>query len=192
MKIRSLCILAGLAAAIPAFAQQTDTLRMPHERGFWGHAGLSFGRGELDVDCPSPFDCDRTDRIFRGYFGGRFNNAFGLEAGVLRFGEYRRGGGETDGWGADLALVAGFPIGANSAIFGKVGGVYSRMEVTGEAAGFSTGKERGFGPRFGVGAQVGFTKEWALRADWDRYRIPLPGGKEDLDTWTVGLQYTFR
>jgi hypothetical protein len=43
-----------------------------------------------------------------------------------------------------------------------------------------------------VGAQLGLTKEWALRADFDRYRLPLPGSHEDLEALTLGVQYTFR
>lgn len=195
MKPRSLAISLLLAAAAPALAQSSsdDTWRMPYERGFWGHAGISWGRGELDADCPAGFGCDRRDhRVWRAYAGGRFNNSIGLEVGALNIGDYSRGGGITDGWGMDLALVAGIPIGANSAVFGKLGGIYARTEVTGSAPGFATGKERDTGLRFGVGAQLGFTPNWALRADWDRYDLPLPGGREELDVFMLGLQYTFR
>jgi OmpA-OmpF porin, OOP family len=189
----------GLGLAAPSFAQSppqttdTDTWRMPYERGFWGHAGLSFGQSKLDAGCPVGFPCDDKDQTFRLYAGGRFNNAIGLELGVLNPGRFRRGGGETDGWGADAALIAGIPIGANSSIFGKLGVIYSRMEVTASPlSGVQTGKERGFGGRWGVGAQVGLTRTWALRADFDRYLIPLPGDHEDLETLTLGVQYTFR
>ena len=181
----------GLGLAAPSFAQtQSDTWRMPYERGFWGHAGVSAGPSRLKADCPAGTSCDDKDYMFRAYAGGRFNNTIGLELGVLNLGKYQRGGGDTDGWGADLALIAGFPIGANSAIFGKVGAIYARTEVDG--TGLDTGKERGFGARFGVGGQLGLTKEWALRADLDRYKLPLPGGKENLDTVMFGVQYTFR
>jgi OOP family OmpA-OmpF porin len=197
MKLKSLLpFIAGLALAAPALAQptdtqRTDTWRMPYERGFWGHAGISFGQSKLDASCPAPFPCDDKDQTFRLYAGGRFNNAIGLELGVLNPGRFRRGNGETDGWGADAALIAGIPIGANSSIFGKLGVVYSRMEVTGIAS-LPPGKESGFGGRWGVGAQVGLTKTWALRADFDRYRLPLPADHEDLETLTLGVQYTFR
>lgn len=199
LSLSTCAILAlGLGLAAPSFAQPTttatdDTWRMPYERGFWGHAGLSVGRGELDADCPAGFGCDLKDhRVWRAYAGGRFNNAIGLEVGALNIGDYSRGGGITDGWGVDLALVAGIPIGANSAIFGKLGGIYARTEVTGDAPGFSTGKERDLGLRYGVGAQLGLTKQWALRADLDRYDLPLPGGRENLDVFMLGAQYTFR
>jgi len=204
MKTALLPVVAVLAAAVaPAFAQSTttttssttttDTWRMPYERGFWGHAGVSFGQSSLDIDCPGGVSCDDKDQFLKAYAGGRFNNAVGLEVGVMNFGKFPIGTGEIDGWGADASLVAGFPIGANSSVFGKLGVVYARMEVagTGFPAGVA-GKERGFGMRYGLGAQVGLTKEWALRADWDRYRVPLPADHENLDAFTLGVQYTFR
>lgn len=205
MHYRTTAVIAlaalGLATSGLATAQTTrspsttDSWRMPYQSGFWGHAGLSFGQSKFKDACISGFDCDDKDQAFRLYAGGRFNNAVGLEAGLFNMGKFQRGGGETDGWGLDLALVAGVPIGANSAVFGKLGAVYGRTEVSGTATpgqGLQTGKERGFGPRFGVGGQVGLTPQWALRADWDRFRMPLPGGKEDIDSLMLGVQYTFR
>ena len=175
-------LAAGLALAAPSFAQTTgsmDSWRMPYERGFWGHAGLSLGRAEVDVP-----NTDKAD-FGRLYAGGRFNNAVGLEVGALRFGDFGQTA-ETDGYGIDFALIAGFPIGANSAIFGKAGAVWSRTETAG------AGSERGWGPRFGIGGQIGLTPTWAVRADWDRYKVRFVGGKEDVDTLTLGIQYTFR
>lgn len=201
MKTRLLMTAVSLALAAPAFAQSTpttsssstDTWRLPHERGFWGHAGISFGQSKFDQTCPPGFGCDDKDQFWKLYAGGRFNNAFGLELGVMNFGKFSAGGGEMDGWGADATIVAGIPLGANSSVFGKLGVVYARTEVSAQpASGIATGKERGFGARWGVGAQVGLTKEWALRADFDRYRVPLPGDHEDVEALTLGVQYTFR
>src|SRR5512134_50482 len=99
MKSSSLATAALLALAAPAFAQSTDTStdtwRLPHERGFWGHAGLSFGQSKLDLSCPSGFGCDDKDQFWKAYAGGRFNNTFGLELGVMNFGKFSLGGGET-------------------------------------------------------------------------------------------------
>ena len=192
----------GFAASGTASAQTTtspttsDTWRMPYQSGFWGNAGLSFGQSKFKDGCAPGFACDDKDQAFRLYAGGRFNNAVGLEAGVFNLGKFQLGGGgaDTKNWGVDLALVAGIPIGANSAIFGKLGLLYGRTKVEGSPAapGLATGKESGFGPRFGIGGQLGLTPQWALRADWDRFRIPTPGDKEDIDTLMLGVQYTFR
>lgn len=190
-------VALGLALGAPALAQPTttttDTWRMPYERGFWGHAGISFGQSKLDdLQCTSGFSCDDKDQAFKLYAGGRFSNIFGLEVGALNFGKFSANGGEADGWGADAALIAGIPIGANSSIFGKLGVIYARTETSSSVAGISTGKERGFGGRWGVGGQLGLTKEWAIRADYDRYRLPFPGDHRDLETMMLGVQYTFR
>ena len=192
MKLPATAVLLALAAPVLAQQQPTDTYRMPYERGFWGHAGVSFGQSKLDTECPSGFSCDDKDQFLKGYAGGRFNNIFGLELGVMNFGRFQSGGGEADGWGADVALLAGIPIGANSAIFGKLGVIYARTEVTASAPGIVTGKESDVGGRWGVGAQLGLTKEWALRADFDRYLVPFAGDHQDLEALTLGLQYTFR
>ena len=116
----------------------------------------------------------------------------GLEFGVLNIGKFFANGGEADGWGADAALIAGIPIGANSAIFGKAGVIYARTEISATTPVITEGKERGWGGRWGVGAQLGLTKDWALRADFDRYRLPFPGDHRDLETMMLGVQYTIR
>ena len=191
-------VALGLGIVAPSFAQSQpqatdDTWRMPYERGFWGHAGISFGQSKLDdLSCTPGLRCDDKDQAFKLYAGGRFSNIFGLEVGVLNIGKFYANGGEADGWGADAALIAGIPIGANSAIFGKLGVIYARTEISATAPVISEGKERGFGGRWGVGAQLGLTKEWALRADFDRYRLPFPGDHRDLETMMLGVQYTFR
>lgn len=200
MKPLSMAALLALSAGFiaPAYAQTTtttttDTWRMPYERGFWGHAGVSFGQSKLDdVNCAPGFGCDDKDQAFKLYAGGRFSNIFGLEVGLLNFGKFSANGGEADGWGADAALIAGIPIGSNSAIFGKLGVIYGRTEINAAVPGVTTGKERGFGGRWGAGAQVGLTPQWALRADYDRYRMPFPGDHRDIETAMVGVQYTFR
>ncbi|MGQ0547825.1 MAG: outer membrane protein [Betaproteobacteria bacterium] len=199
MNSRLHAIAAALAvAALPALAsaqatQQDTGWRMPHERGFWGHAGLSLGRSELDIACPAGNPCDDTEQAFRAFAGGRFSNTFGGEIAYVKFGDFTRGGGETDAEGLDLALMAGIPFANNWSIFGKVGGIYTQVDVTGTSPGLVTGGENGWGARFGAGLQMGLTQNWALRADYDRYRIKVPGGgRENVDTFLIGAQYTFR
>src|SRR5687768_1595044 len=128
LTVSAAALATGVALAGPAFSQTTtpggsmEGWRMPYERGFWGHAGLSLGRAEVDAP-----NTDKAD-FGRLYAGGRFNNAVGLEVGALRFGDFGQTA-ETDGYGIDFALMAGFPIGANSAIFAKAGAVWSRTET---------------------------------------------------------------
>lgn len=199
--MKAIAFAAALAslAVVPAVQAQTTAsgsgISWPHQRGFWGHVGASFGRSEFDASCPGGgFTCDDTDQAYRIFAGGRFNNAIGAEIAWINLGEWARGGGDTDSQALDLALTAGIPFGQNNrhSVFLKAGVNYARSEAQGSAPGLQTGKEDGWGPRFGVGASFGLTDNWAIRADWDRYRIRIPGAKEDVDTLMIGAQYQFR
>lgn len=195
---KALLIAAGVAtlgAASLAHAQQTagSGITWPHQRGFWGHVGASYGQSDLSASCPSGFSCDDKDQAFRVFAGGRFNNTFGAEIGWINMGEWARGGGDTDAQALDIALIAGFPLGRNSSIFGKIGTAYTRAEVSGgTAGGIQTGREDKWDARIGLGATIGLTDNWALRADWDRFRVAFPGTKEDVDLLMIGAQYSFR
>ena len=195
MKATQAALLTAVCAALPglALAQAGSGLTMPYERGFWGHAGISLGKSELDASCPTGFRCDDNDTTWRVFGGGRFNNAIGGEVGYVNFGDFTRGGGETDSHGVDFSLVAGVPFGANRnwSVFGKLGLAYTWTDIDGVPP-LRTGKSEGWSPKFGVGLQVGLSENWAIRADVDRYRIRLPEGREDVDTFMLGAQYTFR
>ena len=126
MYFRNITLLAlGLAVSGVAVAQSQrspasatpEEWRLPHQSGFWGHAGINIGRSQIDASCPPGSGCDDTDRALRLYAGGRFNRSIGMEVGVMNIGKFTRGGGDTDGWGLDLVGLVGFPIGTNSSIF---------------------------------------------------------------------------
>jgi OmpA-OmpF porin, OOP family len=193
----SLAVL-GVSFATPSPAQQTTPTTseprwtMPYESKFWGYTGLSAGRSKLQADCPpGGATCDDKDTVWRLYGGGKFNDFLGAEIGLMHLGEFDRAGGSTKSrGGVDLAITAGVPIGSISSVFLKAGTAYNRTEVTG--TGLQTGKENGWGPRYGIGAQASFTKNWAVRLDADRYRVQLPGAKENIDTFMIGAQYSFR
>jgi hypothetical protein len=191
--------LATLGPASVALAQQQQTnppppeqsrLNMPHERGFWGHAGIGLGRSKLHAPCPAGANCDLRDQTWRAYAGGKFNNTIGTEIGVLDLGDWSRGGGHTTARGVDAKLTAGVPIGQNSSVFGKLGLAYLRTNVGG--AGLANGSESAWTPTYGIGAQAGLSKNWAIRGDIDRYRIQLPGAKDNVDSYMIGAQYTFQ
>lgn len=196
LAVSSFAAVAALAAGSATAQQSSPPARdsswtMPYQSGFWGNAGFSFGRSKLHADCPSGNPCDlRENGAWRAFAGGRFNNTFGAEAAWLDLGSWDRGGGTTKSRGLDLALLAGVPFGQNSSVFGKLGATWMRSDVSG--TGLTTGRETGWGPRVGIGAQIGLTQNWALRLDADRYRIDLPGSTQNVDSYMIGAQYSFR
>jgi OmpA-OmpF porin, OOP family len=180
----------SFAQASPT-APDADKENMPFEGGFWGHTGLSLGSAKLHAPCPAAVSCDlRDNSAWRAFVGRKLNNTVRAEAGVVDLGDFNRGGGSTTTRGIDLALVAGMPIGERSSVFGKIGGAYMRTNVSG--TGLTSGRESGWGPRIGIGAQIGLTQDWALRLDADRYRVDLPGSRQSIDTYMAGAQYSFR
>jgi OOP family OmpA-OmpF porin len=188
--------VASLAAASLAHAQSTAGARtgmaMPYERGFWNHVGLSYGSSQLDASCLGGFSCDDRDKALRIFAGGRFNNTIGAEIGWINMGEWTRGGGDTDAQALDLVLTAGIPFGTNNrhSVFGKLGTAYTRTDVSGPAV--TNGNEDKWDVRYGLGATFGLSDNWAVRADWDRFRVAFPGGKSDVDLLMLGAQYQFR
>src|SRR6185436_10628678 len=178
-----LLALLAMAFSLPVLAQET----------FYGHVGASYGRARLDADCPGiGVECDRTQNAWKVFAGSRFNKWLGGELSYLRADNFKRGGGDTDVSIVNLGLLAGIPFGLNSSIFLKGGALWGHTEAPGLLLGGNAGSQNGWGPSYGVGAQVGVTKSWALRIDADRYRPKFPGnsGRENLDTVMLGIQYT--
>ncbi len=185
----------GLSFATPAMSASPrtgDGLRMPYQGGFWGYGGLNLGRSRYDVNCAG-FSCDRDANTAKLYVGGRFNDWLGLELGWVDMGRTDFAGGHADGQGLNVSLLGGVPVGQNSSLFAKLGTTAGHTRISGTAPAASSGTENGWGLSYGIGGQFGITQNWAVRLDADRYRFKFAGNdRRDIDTLTVGLQYTFR
>jgi len=194
--LKAVSLVALGLAALPTWAQSTyppsDSFRMPYQKEFWttGHAGIEIGQSKLDLNCPSGVSCDDRANAFKLFAGGRFNNTFGGEISYLNTNNFNFGpGGNINLQAVNFGLLAGVPFGPskNWSIFCKLGLLWGHAEA-GDTS------QNGWGPSYGVGATVGLTRGWALRADWDRYRFKMPGGggdRENVDSLMIGAQYTF-
>lgn len=187
----SACIALAALPLLASAQQQTGGWRTPYEGGMRGYAGASIGTSRLDVPCPPGTGCDDSEQALRLYGGGKFNDYFGGEVAWVKLGDFSRGGGEVDSRAIDFALTAGVPFGNNWAVFGKLGAAYTRTQVTATAPGFPTGSSNGWGPRIGAGLQMGLNRNWSIRLDADRYRFKMPQGRENVDVYTIGAQYSF-
>jgi len=191
---RMLTTLAVLAvtATTPALAQ--SDYRAPSRGDFWGYVGANAGQSNFRTDCaPSDFfSCDKKDTAFKVYAGGRMNEIFGLEVGYTDFGKIGVNGGETEAWAIPLSLTAGTPLGERFGIFGKLGGLYGRTDVSADPSTlFDSGHKNGWGWTYGAGATFAITPAVQLRADWDRYKLDFVGGRQDVDMLSAGLQVRF-
>lgn len=187
--IRAITAVIALGAAVPALSQPADSWRMPYERDFWGtgHIGAQIGQTRSEFPCPSG-GCEDNTTAVKVFGGGKFNNTFGGEISYFRTQDFDRPvGGDISVYVLNFGLLAGIPLGTNSSVFGKLGLMYGHTEIGSES-------QNGWGPSYGLGAQIGVTRGWAVRLDWDRYRFKLPGGggdRENIDAFMIGAQYTF-
>ena len=186
--------LLGLASAMPVLAQ--SDYRAPWRGDFWGYVGASGGESKFRTDCRDTltrfFECDKRDTGFKVYAGGRMNEILGLEVGYTDFGKIAASGGETEAWAVPLTLTAGTPLGQRFGVFGKVGGLYARTDVSADPDTLlDRGHKSGWGWTYGAGATFAVTPSVQLRADWDRYKLDFVGGRRDVDMLTAGVQVRF-
>jgi OOP family OmpA-OmpF porin len=182
----------GVLASASSYAQ-TETMRAPWRGDFWGYIGASGGESKFRTDCAATnvFNCDKRDTGYKVYAGGRINEVVGLEIGYTDFGRIEASGGDTNAWAVPLTLTAGIPLGPVN-IFGKVGGVYGRTDVTASASTLlDTGHKNGWGWTYGAGATFKVAQNFDIRADWDRYKLDFVGGERDVDMLSAGVQFRF-
>lgn len=191
--IISAVAILGLAGSGAALAQQD--YRAPWRGDFWGYVGASAGETKFRTECSrvlTQFECDRKDTGFKVYAGGKMSEVLGLEVGYTDFGRIRASGGDTDAWAIPVSLTAGWPLGARFGLFGKVGGLYGRTDVTASFDSLTeTGHKSGWGWTYGGGATFALTPAVQVRADWDRYKLDFAGGRKDVDMLSAGLQVRF-
>ena len=193
-RILSGLALASLMATSNAFAQSRDNYSAPWRGDFWGYVGASGGESKFRSECrqTNVFACDQRDTAFKVYAGGKINEVLGLEAGYTDFGKIHASGGDTKAWAVPLSLTAGWPLGQRFGVFGKIGGVYGRTDVSASASTLlDTGHKSGWGWTYGAGATFGVTPSLQIRADWDRYKLDFVGGERDIDMLSAGVQFRF-
>lgn len=194
-KIRTLTALVvlGLAASGSAFAQPAD-YNAPWRGSFWGYLGASAGESKFRTECANTnvFSCDQRDTGWKVHAGGKFNDVFGLEFAYVDFGRINTNGGDTEAFAVPLSLTVGTPLGERFGIFGKVGGLYGRTDVTADPSTlFDTGHKNGWGWTYGAGATFAMAQNLQIRVDWDRYKLDFAGGAKDVDMMSAGLQFRF-
>lgn len=180
--------LLALAAGHAAYAQTRETTTeryyMPYQKDFWSHFGVSAGQSKFDASCVGSGNCDRKDTGFKIYGGGDFRDWLGLEIAYMDFGKAKLGIADEKAQSLNLSAVVGLPLGANSSIFAKGGAAYTRATIVGA-------HNNGWEPSWGAGAAIGIARNWQVRLDWDRVRFEVPGGKDNVDMVTAGLQYRY-
>jgi len=182
----------ALLSALPAQAQSTGFMgrnsMIPYTSS--GYVGANGGVSDYRGGCAAGFGCDDSDRAFKIYTGGMFNQWIGAELGYHHFGTVDRNGGSTRAHGINLSLVGNFPIGDQFMVYGKLGTTYGRTRNTSTVGAFS-GTGNGWGGSWGFGAGFNLTPQWAIVLDWDQHRFEFPTGKDYVSATTLGVRLKF-
>lgn len=184
---------AGLLASGSALAQ--SDVRTPWQGDFWGYLGVSAGESKFRTECDrvNVFRCDRKDSGYKVYAGGQMNPLLGIEIGYTDFGRINASGASVDAWAVPITLTLGTPIGERFRVFGKAGGLYGKTDVRVDVLDSTSepGNRNGWGWTYGAGASFALTRNFDVRADWDRYRLDFIGGRQDVDVLSAGVQFRF-
>jgi len=181
-------VLSGIVAVSQASAQ-----------GFY--IGGSVGQSSFDDDNAIPDlitsgTVDGKDTGFKFFGGYQFNQNFGLELAWVdlgkasysgTFGGIPVSGGTVKTSGLNISAVGTLPLGSGFALFGKAGLFAWEAEANDVTGGLPfSGTEDGTDLSYGVGASYDFTKNFAIRAEWERFKAV-----GDIDLLSIGVVYKF-
>ncbi len=210
----SACLLAILGT-VPAVAQDTGrstrTVENPptNTMGRWsdadtsrpsslipltsyGYVGINGGISDFGLPgCRAGASCDETDIGFKVYAGGQFSRIFGVELSYVDLGRLDRNGGDVRAKGVNLGLVANLPLTEQLNVFGKIGAVYGWTRTGSPLPGVATGNKSDMNLSYGAGAQFDINRNWAIRGDWDAYRMEFAGGRDTVSLLSIGGVYKF-
>jgi len=158
------------------------------DAGFY--IGGSMTSMEADGDCPPGFTCDFKDTGFKVFAGVRLNSYFAIEGFYGNWGEIKvdlppaTAKVEASTFGG--AVVGIVPLGEHFELFGKVGIGSTELKATGSGAGgTATTSERGSDVLYGAGAAFNITRNFGVRAEYERLN------DSEVNIFSVGLQYRF-
>lgn len=182
--------LGGLLAATQASAQ--------------AFIGGSFGKSDIDRELTTGLitsgTVDGKDSGFKVFGGYMFSRNFGVEAAYVDLGEVSYSGsffgapvtgGKVEVTGFNIAALGSFPINEQFSIFGKLGLFIWDTEASDVTGGVPfTAKDDGSDISFGLGVSYNFTRNLAVRAEWEKFKVEL-GAEADADLLSIGIVWRF-
>ena len=190
--LRLLLCAALMGCGVPAGLAQLRTAPSSDQAPS-GYVGVSGGMSRYDLRSGSgSFDFDDRDTAIRLYTGVYFHPNLGLEVSYLDMGKAHRIGGDTRARGLGLSLIGRLPLTPQLDLLGRVGSLYGRTRTQGMGGyGVQLGKDSGFGLSYGAGLRWAFTPQWSAVLEWERHRLHFVDRNSDVDTATLGLQYSY-
>jgi len=199
--IKTLAAAALAAFSLPLFAQAGN--------GTAWYAGASLGQAQADVDCSGTTSCDDKDSTWKLFAGYQINRNFSVELGYSDLGAVTASTPsfvlfpfvipaanlkiESTVW--ELVGIGSLPVAERFSIFGKLGLYRADTDVAVDfgASGSTSQSDSNTDLTFGVGLRYDFTRNFGVRAEWQRYMDVSAGDfdKSDVDAMSLGVVWTF-
>lgn len=187
--LAALLVGAGSTAAAVDFTATGQTNPV-NEPGFYVGGNIGFFRG-------SGGEFDDSDNFIELLGGYKFNQHFSLEGSYVNFGRF---GGEIasasiDGW--TVAAVGSYPVTEFINVYGKVGMLFSNVDVRMAEFDTSYSDDQLF---VGLGVNLTVMDPLAVSLEYNRHRFNVDGddwpqdvgaSDADMDTVKLGIKYHF-
>lgn len=186
--------LLCLALALPS----ASGLALAGDMGTGLTLGLDAGRAEARKACDNVINCSSDDDAVRLSLGYQFTPMIGVEAGYSSFGTVFDSNNnsvaanqEANAW--TLSVLGTVPVGERFGIYGRAGAARFDNDTTGTVQGVPVSSDNRTKPYFGAGVKFGLTDNFALRAEYQRYKdlADIGGIRDDVDAWSGGVVFSF-
>jgi OOP family OmpA-OmpF porin len=181
------------AFASNAYAQAKPAAPAPQLTPWYVGGSLGMTSSDFCDDLGAP-TCDDGGTGFKIFGGYQLNKNFAFELSYLDLGEAEASGGGLTVTGT----ASGFSLGAlgilpidNFSLFGRVGISFLDAEFKASGTINDSVSDSSNELTYGLGAAYNFTKNFAVRAEWERYTTKVEDEKTDIDLLTIGVTYRF-
>ena len=192
----SIYISISLIITSFAFANNLNAATYPY-------IGFSIGQASIEEACESSgisvVSCEDSDTSFKVYGGAKLHRNFAFELAYVYMGEsVVKDNVDTlviEATGLNASVFGIIPASRNIDLFGKVGLMYWEAEKS--SSGTSNGtiaSSEGADITFGFGANVGVSRTFALRAEFEKFRKvggEMTTGESAVTVLTLGVAWYF-
>ncbi len=190
----ALVAAAGMSLACGSALAQSQPLNPFSSSGptlSQGYVGLSVGRTKFDPDCIPGFGCDSGNTGFKLGAGAISEDVFGAEISYIDLGKANVAGGSQDANGLNFSGIATLPFTDALAGHVKLGLTLGRTSTSSSLASVSTGSKTSLNYSYGLGATFTMNRQWAVVAEYERYRFKFTNGSQTLGFASIGARYRF-
>jgi OOP family OmpA-OmpF porin len=186
--------IASLVLAIAPAHAQLQFGRMDTGLYLGGSVGGSKFHDQCD-GAAGAISCDDKDTAWKAFVGYQFTKYIGAEVGYVDLGKAEASApgivASFKARGVELVGVASYPFNEQFSVFAKAGALFSKTKLNTNVGINASDNNTDF--TFGLGARYNLTRNFGVRAEWQRYQNVGGGdaGSDDIDFYGISLLYSF-